>query len=480
MIAPATPPHTRAPEARGASAPGVAASLPAPYQRVPVPRTWSVRASDVVALAVGNAVMIVAMWVRHGGPDHLGSVSGMFTAAGQLAALLGTYVALLGLLLVSRSPWLDQLFGTDGLLAAHRWTGFATVSLLAGHVVLTSAGYALGGGTGLLDQFAAFLGTYPYVLWAAPAMVLFIALGLTSMRAARRRVSYETWYGIHLYAYLAVTLGFAHQLAVGSDFVRDPVARAYWIGLYVAVASLVIVFRVGQPIALSIRHRLRVSNVVQEGPGVVSIYVTGRDLDRLAVRSGQYFVWRFLARDGWWRGHPFSLSAAPNGAFLRLTVKALGDDSRELQHLRVGTPAFVEGPYGALTGARRTRQRVALIAGGIGIAPLRALLEDLPAAPGDLTLIYRASSFDDLVLRRELDALASLRGAAVHYIAGRRGTPEMPGDPLAPAALLALVPDVRDRDVFVCGPLQMMDVARRSLVALGVPSAQVHLERFNH
>src|SRR5437762_1028493 len=92
---------------------------------------------------------------------------------------------------------------------------------------------------------------------------------------------------------------------------------------------------------------------------------------------------------GWWHGHPFSLSSAPNGEWLRITVKALGDGTRSLQRLAVGTRVLVEGPYGVLTGARRRRRRILLIAGGIGIAPLRALVESLPAAPGEMTLLYR-------------------------------------------------------------------------------------------
>src|SRR5207247_6698136 len=165
-----------------------------------------------------------------------------------------------------------------------------------------------------------------------------------------------------------------------------PLARAYWIGLYIVALALILVFRFGTPVALNVRHRLRVARVVREGAGLTSIYVTGRDLDRLAVRSGQYFIWRFLHGAGWWHGHPFSLSSAPNGEWLRITVKALGDGTRGIQRLRPGTRVLVEGPYGVLTGARRRRRKILLIAGGIGIAPLRALVESLPAAPGDMTL----------------------------------------------------------------------------------------------
>jgi predicted ferric reductase len=452
--------------------------VPGTAQGVARPRTWSLRPSDILALLIGNGVLIVAMWVRHGGAGELGSAAGLVTAAGQLTALFGTYLVLIQLILMSRSPWLERTFGMDRLVAAHRWVGFGCVWLLVAHGVLTPIGYGLGDGQTVVGEAWILLTTYPFVLWALAGMGLFVAVAVSSMRAARRRLSYETWHGIHLYAYLAVALTFAHQLVVGADFADDPIARLYWIGLYVLTAATILVFRFGQPIRTSLRHRLRVANVVQEGPGVASIYLTGRDLDQLAIRSGQYLVCRFLARDGWWRAHPFSISAAPNGDWLRLTVKDLGDDSARLQDVSLGTPVFIEGPYGALTGARRTKPRVLLIAGGIGITPLRALLEELPGRQGDLTLIYRARREADIVFRSEIDAIARLRGATVHYLVGSRGSWDLPAEPLGADSLSTLVPDVAERDVFLCGPLAMMDAVRRSLRLLGVAADQIHSERF--
>ena len=366
----------------------------------------------------------------------------------------------------------------DRLASAHRWLGFATVWLIAGHGVFTTVGWSLGDGRSVVDEATTLLGTYPFVLMATAGMACFIAVAVTSVRAARRRLSHETWFGIHLYAYLAIALGFAHQLVVGSDFSTDQVARIYWTSLLVIAAAMVVTFRFGQPIATTLRHETRIGSVVTEAPGVVSVYVTGRDLDRLAARSGQYFNLRLLTRHEWWRAHPFSLSAAPNGRSLRFTIKSLGDWTARLQAVEPGTRVALEGPYGTLTGARRTRQRVLLIAGGIGIAPLRALLESLPARPGELTLIYRARHEADVVFRAELDALAVHRGATVHYLVGRRGSRGVPADPLDAASLRVLVPDVRDRDVYVCGPLRLMESVQATLRALAVPASQIHLERF--
>ncbi len=431
-------------------------------------------------MTAGNAGLIGAMWVRHGGLDPLVDLSGWLTAGGQLTALFGTYLALLGLVLVARSPWLDQLAGMHRLMAWHRWIGFSCVWLLVAHTLLTTAGYALGDGSSIFAETWTLVATYPYVLMGTVALLLLIGVGIASARGARRRISYETWYGIHLYTYLAMVLGFGHQLAIGTDFQADPVARWYWVALYLVTAGLIVLYRFGQPLALSLRHRLRVADVVREGPEVVSVYVRGRRLNQLAVRAGQYFVWRFLTADGWWRGHPFSLSAAPNGRWLRLTIKADGDYTRRLLQLRPGTPVAVEGPYGILTGARRTRDRVLLIAGGIGITPLRALLDELPAGRKQIAMLYRARDWNDAVFADELDRLAERRGVELHYLIGRRGSAGLPDEPFSPQSLLTLVPDIAERDVFVCGPIPMLDTVHRSLRTLRVPRAQLHVERFSY
>ena len=445
---------------------------------VPLPRGWSLRTREIVAVLVANGLLIVAMWLRHGALNTLTSPSGWFIAAGELTALLGGYLALIQLVLMSRSPWLEQVVGQDALTSAHRWVGFTCVWLIVGHVVLTTVGFALGDGSNLIAEAWTLLTTYQFMLMAGVSLVMFIAVAVSSVRIARRRLSYETWHGIHFYAYLAIALGLGHQLVTGTDFANDRIAWLYWVALYVLAAATILIFRFIHPLLVTLRHQFRVINVEREGPGVVSIYLGGRGLDRFAIRAGQFVIVRFLVRDGWWRGHPFSISAAPNGRWLRLTVKDLGDDTTSMANLRTGTRVYLEGPYGLLTGARRKRRRVLLIAGGIGIAPLRALFEELPAGPGDLTLLYRASRPKDIVFREELDHLAKARGAAVHYLIGARGSRAMPEDPLAPGALRKLVPDLREREVYLCGPTPMMEAVRDGLRLLGIPQRHIHFERF--
>jgi predicted ferric reductase len=316
------------------------------------------------------------------------------------------------------------------------------------------------------------------MLGAIVAMGLLVLVAITSMRAARRRTSYETFHGVHLYVYLALAFGFLHQLTIGTDFVDDPLATWSWIALYVIAFAPLLAYRVAWPIWLTIRHRPLVLDVTPESEGVFSIHVGGVDLDRLAVRSGQFFVVRALTLRDWMHGHPFSISAAPNGESLRFTVKELGEGTRALRRLRAGTPIFLEGPYGAVHGARRTGRRLLLVAGGIGVAPLRAMTESFAYRAGEVEFLYRTRDSGDAALVGELEALAQQRGFSLHLLTGRRSDGTRRPDPLGPEAIRRLVPDAADRDVFVCGPDGLIERARRALLALGVPPERINLEAF--
>ncbi|HEY4398064.1 MAG TPA: ferredoxin reductase family protein [Acidimicrobiia bacterium] len=435
------------------------------------------RAWIVVVIVLANALVAVGLWFRHGGLDTATGPGGVATAVGQVTGLLGAYAILVELLLMARIPWLERYLGLNRLAVWHRWNGFGAVWLLVAHTVFITIGYGEANRQSLAGQTLDFVTHYPDVLMAFVGLALFIGVAIASVRLARRTLRRETWYLLHLYAYLAVALGFAHQLAVGNDFSDDPIARAWWVSLYAIVAAAIVAWRVGWPLWFNARHRLRVDQVVPEAPGVVSIYMTGSDLDRVTIRPGQFFLWRFLTRDGWWKSHPFSLSAAPTQRRLRITVKDLGDHSGALQHLRSGTGVFAEGPYGTFTAERRTRRKVLLIAGGIGITPLRALLDWLPADQGDVTLLYRVVADDDAVFYDELAQLADERGIDFRLGVG----PEIGDDQtdrLGVPALRAMVPDVRERDCYVCGPPGLIDAVSRRLRRLRVPRSQVHFERF--
>ncbi len=237
---------------------------------------------------------------------------------------------------------------------------------------------------------------------------------------------------------------------------------------------MLVLFRFALPIVQGFWYRLRVDQVISESASVVSLRITGRHLDRLHARAGQFFLWRFLARGRWWEANPFSLSAAPDSRSLRITVKHAGDFSSAIGQIRPGTAVLAEGPFGVFTDQVRRRDRVALIAGGIGITPIRALVEEMA---GDLVLIYRVLHQRDLVFRTELEELARDRGIALHYVIGNHRAPGCE-HLMSPEHLRQLVPDIEQREVYLCGPPAMADFIAHSVRRAGVPRTSIHTERF--
>jgi predicted ferric reductase len=432
------------------------------------------RAGDLAALVAGLGggltaaitapVVLATSWSA---PGALASALGIITA------MAGTYLALLSILLMARLPWLEHEVGQDRLTAWHRTLGPSTLVLIVAHVVFTTLGYAQASGIGWWDQLVGLTFGYAWMLPAAAATIIMVALGVMSWRRIRSRMRYETWHVAHLYFYLAVALGFGHQLESGSVFRSAPLATAWWVGLYVAVALAILVFRFGAPLVQSLRHSLRIAAVVPVTDDVAHVYVTGRDLDRLGAQGGQWFSFRFGTRRWWWQGHPYSLSAGPTSAGMRITVKDLGDQSGQLTTMAPGTRVFVEGPYGAFRADQRRSDRLLLIGAGIGITPIRALLDELPDGV-QADAVYRVHAAPaPLADELELIARRSRGRIRLHVLAGSRRD-----HPMSARALSAICPDIAGGDVYVCGPTAFVqDVVDASLV-LGVDAESVHHELF--
>jgi predicted ferric reductase len=425
------------------------------------------RATVATALLLGAVALAIWPVVLAAAGPGLPIVGTMAHVCGMLAG----YGVLVLLFLQSRWPPLERGVGSDVLARWHARVGRAVIGLILGHAWGAIAAWSESRGEGLLT------GTWQVLLMPAlPAatvgtLLMFVVAGM-SVRAARKRMRHETWHGLHLLTYLAVALSFTHMLA-GPDLTGHLALQIGWALAYTHVFALVLRHRVLTPMRQAARHRLRVAEVRAEGPGAVSIHVEGQHLEELRAEPGQFFRWRFLTPDHWLNAHPFSLSAPPTPTRLRLTVKALGNGSRDLQDLPVGTWIVAEGPYGAVTPGIRTRRNVLLIAGGVGITPMRALFETIPLAPGDdLLLLYRSRSAADVLFRNELDAIAAGRRARVAYLLGNDRTS------LTPEGLHRLVPDLVERDVYMCGPPGLTDTVRAALRTVGLPPAQLHEERF--
>jgi predicted ferric reductase len=424
----------------------------------------------VPALFVVNLLVILSLWYPGAVTEAAEGWPGWVIAAGRLAGFTAFYLALWQLLLIGRVGWIERVYGHDRLSRLHHANARIFISILFFHPILLIIGHAAHHGLGVVEQFMEFFTYYPGVVWAVVAYLMFFGIFGISITIVRRRLRYEWWHTIHFLMYGAIILAFLHQYQVGPDLMATWPQR-YWFTLAGLVALNVLYYRFGRPAWRSWHYGYRVSRVVAETPQVTSVYISGRHLDRLPVRAGQFVLVRFLAQPWVWQSHPFSLSQMPNGRELRLTIKNIGDFTATVGQIPVGTKVLMEGPLGRFTSERIVRPKTLLIAGGIGITPLRALFEELAAAGRAVDLVYSARTQSDLVLGSELNLLATQQ-AQVHYV------PEDAMGRVSAELILRYAPDVAERDVLVCGPPFMMEALVQVLVGLGVPRSQIHYEKF--
>ncbi|HCE45282.1 MAG TPA: oxidoreductase [Lentisphaeria bacterium] len=437
-------------------------------------------------ILLGSQFAIVAGFWSYDHVNHMmgnqltGDAVGQYLAYGRLAGLLAVLGILFQLMLIGRIKWLEQAFGLDRMAHLHHFTGFAIVVFLAAHPFLVTTGHSMQSGMSRIDQYIDFCRNWDDVLAAVIGVAIMSASIFFSILVMRKWVKYEIWYYSHLTLYVAVALVFGHQFEVGTDLVGNRLFSGYWYALYAFVFANLIHYRILRPIIFYMRHRFAVDKLVSETGDVTSVYIEGRGMEFFPVEAGQFMIVRFWAKGFRWEAHPFSMSIRPDGRKIRLSIKASGDFTRRIPGLKPGTPVFIDGPHGIFTSASCSSSKVLLIAGGIGITPIRALAEEMSAAGRDVILIYANRSRSSIVFEKELDELVEKSKGNLKIVHVLSDDPEWAGEKgrLDKEKISRFVPDIPEREVFLCGPPMMMKLVRASLSELNVPKARIHFEKF--
>ena len=442
------------------------------------------RRGDLLESIVYFSVAIVlALFLADGGATYFINIKDVATGLGIVTGLVGSDLLLIMLILAARIPAIDRTFGHDKALALHRKLGKPVLYLILAHMLLLMIGYGIAQGLNPVAEALDMIVNQQDMSIAFIAMGLLILVVVTSLVIVRRKLSYEFWYIVHLLSYGAILLALPHQFTQGMMFAEGTWARWYWMALYVGALASITIFRVIVPVASSLRHDLRVSEVVIEAPGVVSVTMRGRELDALRAKGGQFFQWRFWAPGFFWQAHPYSLSAHPDGRSLRITVRDLGKGSARLLKIKPGTRVSFEGPYGLFTEEARTTNKAVFVGAGIGITPIRALLEASDLAPHEATVILRGSDTEDVYLWQETYDLCVEKSASLRVLVGHR--PRGVNTWLSAEAygkgesLLTLAPKIKESDLYICGPTPWTELVIRDAQRLGLKDHQIHAERFD-
>lgn len=441
------------------------------------------RAADLLAVACCTSVALsLALYLAYGGFSDITDAASAITAAGIVTGLVGTDLILVMLVLAARIPLIDRVVGQGRAMAFHRALGKPALYLILAHGALLTVGYAMTDESDVVAETISLL-SRPDLALSYVGLGLLVAVVVTSIVAVRRRFPYEAWHLIHLLSYAAVLVAVPHQLNSGGVLADGTWQRVYWIALFVLAFGSISLFRFVIPTVRSVRHGIRVAGIEPIAPGVVSIHLVGRDLHRLRTAGGQYAIWRFWTASTWWHAHPISFSAVPGPGSARITVRDLGRGSRALGLMRPGTRVSIEGPYGVFTEAHRAAPRLAVVAAGIGITPIRSLLEYSALQPGEATVILRGSDDSQRYLWDEIGALGTMRNSVIYTMMGARPAglaTWMSAEALGRGVTInSAFPHLLDSDLYVCGPQAWTDLVVRDARAAGLPEAQLHVERFD-
>jgi predicted ferric reductase len=424
-----------------------------------------------------NLAALVAIWWNGSSHYYIVAPEGgnLWIALGRLMGILVQFMIVIQVLMISRLPHIEQAFGFDKLNRVHRLIGQWLIVFIVAHPLFLTIGNATANEFSLLDQFASFLAEWEDVFLAFIGASLFIYIAGISYAIVRKKLRYELWYYLHLFTYVAMALVFFHEINTGD--LASGAALYYWYALNFIAIGFVIVYRFARPLWNAVRYEFRVAHVALETKDTFSVYITGKDLVKFRYRSGQYANITFLQR-GLWFTHPFSFSAEHNDTYIRFTMKALGDYTKRLGELRVGTRVILDGPLGLFIEELSRNEKLLFIAGGIGITPIRSMVGDIMRRGKDVVLLYAARTVDDIAFRKEFEMFQEKRPFPIHYILSAP-TEGYESGYLDREKLVRLVPDFYERDVYLCGPPPMMDAAIKNLKGLGFKNVNLHYEKFS-
>jgi predicted ferric reductase len=423
------------------------------------------------------AVIFYFWWINSGfsSGQPLGSV---LISIGRLCGLLGVYFILIQFSLRARIQPAEKIIGFMHIDKIHKKNGYIAISFLVLHPIFLTFGYAFLSRKSILDQFIIFIFQYEDVMNAFFGLSLFILVICTSIYIVRKKLPYHWWYFIHLCTYLAIFLAFGHQLHNGEDFVANPIFGYFWYFLYALVFGATLYWKIIRVGLMYYNHRFYVADVVNETYDTTSLYIKGRDMGSISYKAGQFAFIHILDKQLWWDVHPFSISCAPNGEYLRFTIKASGDYTRKIPMVKINTPVILDMPHGEFTLAQAVTKKLLFIAGGVGLTPLRAMLE-AAGTEYDSALVFANKTEADIVLRSELEKLSDENNVPIYHIMS--GDPQYPGFKgyVTISFLEQTVPDFKERDIFICGPPVMMKLVIAALLESGMDSNRIHSEEFS-
>ncbi|MFA6430369.1 MAG: ferric reductase-like transmembrane domain-containing protein [Candidatus Paceibacterota bacterium] len=420
------------------------------------------------SILVINLCLILYFWSTNSNYLITGNDPGGFLIAlGRLAGLLTELLIITQLFLISRFSFIEKEYGFDKLVGIHKKVGMFIGVFIISHPLLLTIGYAKINNVSFIKQFINFQTNWEEVFSATIAAIIIILIAIISIKKIRNKIPYEVWYLSHLPIYFAIAIAFEHQIQTGD--MSQGGAMFYWYLINLLTISILISYRFIKPLYLFLNHQFVVEKIIKENHNVYSIYLTGRNMKKYKFQSGQYATLIFMQKNMWFH-HPFSFSDTKNGRNLRFSIKSSGDFTSKIEKINVGTRVWMDGPLGTFTLDKSVKKKFLFIAGGIGITPILSILKSIPNNK-DSILMYSNKTQSDIIFHEEIN-----RNVLKTYYFNTNET----GERINIGKIKEICPDYKDRDIYICGPVQMKDSIVKELRSNNLTAKQIHFEKFDY
>lgn len=427
------------------------------------------------AVLLLSILPIFYFWITQSSSLLFQGSGNLFVSLSRITALLAVFFILLQLILVGRLSWVEKTFGHDKLSVMHHFSGIIAGIFIIAHPILILFGYSMNGKTTFLSEFFSLI-KGDEIIGAVISVILFVAIVFTSIYFVKKKIKYEYWFLIHLFTYLAILLAWGHQLELGGDF-GNRIFVGYWYFLYIFSIGNLLIFRFAVPMYSYNKNKFFISKIIKESKEVFSVYIKGNHISEMRIEPGQFMNFRFMKKGFWLQSHPFSISKIDKKRNeIRVTIKNLGDFTSKIGELKKGTMVVIEGPYGVFTESSSRKGKFLFLAAGIGITPIKALVESLSEKKKDLFVLYSARKKKDLIFKKEFGKLSKTR---IHYFVTSDSSWKGDKRRINLEVIKEYVKDIEKRDIYICGPKNFIDSLVKDLKNEGISEEQIHFERFS-
>jgi len=416
----------------------------------------------VIALA---CVLTIAVWLVFP-PEYDGRANFARQYAGEIIGSINIVLMSFSLFLSTRPKWVEPYFGgLDKMYVTHRQIATAAFLMIFVHVLtvpISVTGWKLGN---YLAVFA-FTGIVSTVLITLAPRIAF----LNKLTGG----TYEGWKKLKRFIGIFFIAAFIHSLTIGNPL--NAFIAINWVQLFFIFGAVSYLYT--EIFGRFFKKYAPYTVEVVKHPNASTTEVTMRakkgSIKR--QRAGQFLFVRFPNDKVLNESHPFTISSAPEEDVLRLTIKASGDFTRELYgRLKEGTDAIIEGAYGMFD-YKTGRQKQIWIAGGIGLTPFLSFVRDMDGhLAHDVNFFYTVRHPEEALFMDEIQEAAkknprlkaSIRCTATEGSLTVEDIVKNTGGNLS------------DHDVYMCGPLPMIQAFEKKFLSLGVPENNIHYEEFN-